>query len=185
MPFRWLPLVALVALSGCGVGKYAHEPENDYATYDSYTPALATLPAPAQESRVRFLEGPIAVPTQVLGLVEVEGCGTPPNKVFDLLEAKAAALGADAIVGLDYKRDPVSCARWSATAIRFKDLVQGREYETLGNIEVAYIKGEEAAALKKLKAKAKAMHADLLLDLKYEREGADARVSGTAIRFVR
>jgi len=182
--------VLALATTGCSAYLgYAHDREVDYTGItapDSYTPALqpGSATAPREPKRIRFIEGPISVPTQVLGVVDVEGCGTPPNRIFDLLEAKAEALGADAIVGLAYERDPVTCARWSATAIRFKDLVQGRSYEAIGTVEITYIKGDEAAALKKLKAKAKAMHADLLLDLKYDREGDVPRVSGTAVRFV-
>jgi uncharacterized protein YbjQ (UPF0145 family) len=177
--------LALVALPACVDTQDIPSP--DYpSTVEYYAPSPP--PRPARSKVMVLKDVAITQPTEILGLVDVYEQLYDHDRALESLKAKAEALGADAIVGLEYHhgggKEP---SRLSGTAIKFKDLVQGRRYEPLGTIEVKYDPGEEAQGLRELKAKARAIHADLILELKYDRgDGNDQpRVSGTAVKFAR
>lgn len=114
-----VPLVFL-ALAGCG------------STTSSFIPSASYAPrAPSQEVLVFFEGSPPSVPYDVVGMVYVEKEANTatrwdvvkPEKVIDLLKAKAQAAGADAIIDVrlttltDRRRD---YKKGEAKAVIFK-----------------------------------------------------------------
>lgn len=76
----------------------------------------------------------------------------------------------------------------SGTAVRFRDLIGGRPYEVLGHVEVTEGMTHEEQALAQLRARGRALHADLIIGIAFHHDGDEAGgvgVEGTAIRFVR
>lgn len=75
----------------------------------------------------------------------------------------------------------------SGTVVRFRDLVAGRHYEVIRRLTVHPPMQHEDEGLDELRREARALHADLLLDVEFHHgHGPDGlEVDGTAIRFVR
>lgn len=75
----------------------------------------------------------------------------------------------------------------SGTAVRFRDLVGDRPYEILGRIEIRESMGREEEALVRLRERAHAMRADLVLGVAFVHGHGDEPIelAGTAIRFIR
>jgi uncharacterized protein YbjQ (UPF0145 family) len=71
-------------------------------------------------------------------------------------------------------------------AVRCHDLLQGRSYRVLGRIEVKGKMGKEDDAERELLDRARAMNADLVLNMGFEHGDGDSqptRVWGTAVQF--
>jgi uncharacterized protein YbjQ (UPF0145 family) len=71
----------------------------------------------------------------------------------------------------------------SGTVVRFRDLVAGRHYEVIRRLAVHPAMQHEEDGLDELRREARALHADLLLDVEFH-HGQALEVDGTAIRFV-
>jgi uncharacterized protein YbjQ (UPF0145 family) len=74
----------------------------------------------------------------------------------------------------------------SGTVVRFRDLVAGRHYEVIRRLVAHPPMQHEEEGLDDLRRQARALHADLLLDVEFHHgHGEDGlEVDGTAIRFV-
>jgi uncharacterized protein YbjQ (UPF0145 family) len=74
----------------------------------------------------------------------------------------------------------------SGTVVRFRDLVAGRHYEVIRRLIAHPAMEHEEEGLDDLRRQARALHADLLLDVEFHhgRGPNGLEVDGTAIRFV-
>jgi uncharacterized protein YbjQ (UPF0145 family) len=186
----------LVALSGCEASgafpEPAHFPEGHAGgthSHDEDEPLESLDPAVrAASSRVLVLESQtVNQPTEVVGLIDVHEESGHHSEALERLRIKGAALGADAVLGVEFHHgDDGEPAHLSGTAVRFRDLLRGRRYDVLGELEVTGQMGDEAGALRELKRRARAVSADLILGVMYHHgEGGDEapRLTGTAIRL--
>ena len=75
----------------------------------------------------------------------------------------------------------------SGTAVRYRDLIQGRHFVVIGQVVVHEAMTDEARALRDLTARARAMHADMVIGIHFRHGHGEApvEVRGTAIRFDR
>ena len=125
--------------------------------------------------------------SEVLGLVDVhEDVGTSAQALEEL-KLRAAELGAEAVVGVDFEHgDGHEATHLSGMAVRCRDLIRGRAYEVVGSIEVPGAMGGEEEAFRKMKERARELRADLLIDFGFvhgEAGRGPTKLRATAIRF--
>ena len=146
--------------------------------------ALATATA-----RVRVLQtGGLGCWMESLGIVDVHEQMNTEQAALELLKRRAAALGAEGVMGVEFHHgeggdEPTHL---SGIAVRCNDLLKGRAYDVLEKMDVAGDMGDEDEAYAKMQARAKTLHADLIMGVSFEHgEGAGAKthVYGTAIKF--
>ncbi len=155
----------------------------------AYTPPEALPPAPTPSKKVVVLKGTdVSQPVEIIGLIDVHAEMKDQDHALEALKAKAGSLGADAVLDVEYHHaEGKEPSHLSGTAVRFNDLLKGREYDTIGPISATFEMGEEEDGLRALKEKARQVGASLILGVKFDHgEGAEKpRVFGTAIRFKR
>ena len=130
----------------------------------------------------------VSQPVEIIGLIDVHSEMKDQDRALEALKAKAGALGADAVLDVEYHHavggEP---SHLSGMAVRCNDLVRGRAYETIGSVQSDGAMGSEERAFKNMLAKARAMHADLVIGVRFEHgeggEGEGTKVTGTAIKF--
>jgi hypothetical protein len=89
-------------------------------------PCADCAPPPPMTPRARvvqvFVDKRIPRPTEVVGVLDFHSAATSEDKGFDELRARAAALGADAVIGAEFEhgegREP---SHLSGMAVRFLD----------------------------------------------------------------
>ena len=126
-------------------------------------------------------------PCEVLGFVDLHEPVGSQNEAIAELREHAAELGADAILGveLNHGEGGPAPSHLSGTAVRFRDLIHGRSYDVIGDIDVSAPMGHEDDADRDLKRRGAALGADLIIDVNFnhgEGEGP-IHVTGKAIRF--
>jgi uncharacterized protein YbjQ (UPF0145 family) len=140
-----------------------------------------------QEGGVLFSDH-LDCPSEVLGLVDIHEPVDSVDRALEILKRKATKVGAEAVIGVEFHHGEPGeePTHLSGMAVRCNDLLKGRSYEVLGRIEVQGKMGKEDDAEHEVLARARAMHADLILDMGFDHgEGGEqpTKVWGTAIRF--
>jgi uncharacterized protein YbjQ (UPF0145 family) len=130
----------------------------------------------------------VECPTELVGLVDVHEPVDSEARALTILRRKAAKMGAEAVLGVEFHHGEPGeePTHLSGMAVRCKDLLRGRQYDVLGQIEVQGKMGKEDEADRELLERAGKMHADLVIDIGFEHgEGGSqpTKVWGTAIRF--
>lgn len=131
----------------------------------------------------------IGCTTEALGPVDVHKKMETTQKALDALKLRAAALGAEAVINTEFEHGEGGDAptHLSGMAVRCRDLLRGRQYEVIGPVKLEGAMGKEEGAFAEFKAKARAMHADLILDVKFEHgeggENETTTITGTAIKI--
>src|SRR5437763_1968594 len=83
--------------------------------------------AEAALARVPVLESGAAGPSEVVAAVDVHERPGRQDEALRALRAQAAALGAEAVVGVEFHHgDDGKPTHLSGLAVRFRDLLQGR-----------------------------------------------------------
>jgi uncharacterized protein YbjQ (UPF0145 family) len=164
----------------------------------------------AARDHVQLIAGMPSRTCEVIGIVGVDARPGDGDAALDELRARAAAMGADAVVHVRAHVEDAAGAssvsgdpEWEAVldeaagtyeasvhvsgeAVRYRDVVDGRHYQVVGHVDVMDRPGHEHEALERLAARARMMHADLVIDIQVMHTGGDApfEVHGTAIRFL-
>jgi uncharacterized protein YbjQ (UPF0145 family) len=143
----------------------------------------------AVANRVKVVQNEtMGCPTEVLGTVDVHEEVKNEAQALVVLRRRAAALGAEAVLGVEFHHGEGGGeeTHLSGMAVRCKDLIQGRAYEVMGEIDVAGRMGHEDDAFDDLRRRARALRADLITDIHFEHgegEGKATHLTGKAIRF--
>lgn len=194
-------VAAVLALSGCA-GLHPQGPDFPPVEAPS-TAASSTEGDEAAEERaivndpsvisaaksVRVVQNDhLDCPSEVLGLVDIHEPVDSVDRALEILKRKAAKIGAEAVIGVEFHHGEPGeePTHLSGMAVRCNDLLKGRSYDVLGRIEVQGKMGKEDDAEHEVLARARAMRADLILDMGFEHgEGGEqpTKVWGTAIRF--
>jgi uncharacterized protein YbjQ (UPF0145 family) len=197
---RWLVLTLM--LSGCAregmpvardaASLHGSPSDHDDDHDDDHDESVASDPATVARSRLVLVvpQNSAGCESEVLGLVDVHKGQRTEEQALDVLKRKAASIGAEKVIGVEFHHGEAGAepTHLSGVAVRCHDFLQGRRYEVIGQIDVSGKMRREEDALSELKARARALHADLILGVKFEHgegEGAPTRVTGTAIRFAR
>ncbi len=163
------------------------EGENKYAK-ENEEPVTPELEAKAAKVQVVQNADSLGCPTEVIGIVDVHEPVKTVDQALHELRLDAARIEAQAVVGVEFHHGEPGeePTHLSGQAVRCNDLVKGRSYDVIGDVEVTEKMGEEEALYKSMKQKAKSLGADLILDVKFEHgEGGEEKLkmSGTAIKF--
>ncbi len=145
---------------------------------------------PEQAARVKvFFSGTeVEEPTEVLGVVDVHEPATSDQQGLEIMRERAAAMHADAVVGVEFHRDDKSFTDLSGLAVRYNDLLRGRKYDVIQVIQVHEGEGNDGDAMGELRRRAKALGADLIINVAWHDNDAEkdgTYLSGTAIRYRR
>ena len=182
----WMMMVAMLA--GCATTEAAeHEEHEEHEGHGHHAP----LPdvSPERAARVLILQNEDAGrPSEVLGIVDVHQQSGQQDRALQELRIRAAALDADAVVGVEFHHGEHAgeSTHLSGTAVRFRDLIQGRQYDVVSELEVNAEMGHEEEALHALQARARDVNADLIVGVHFEHgEGGDGplKLTGKAIQF--
>jgi uncharacterized protein YbjQ (UPF0145 family) len=136
-------------------------------------------------------------PVEVLGIVDVHEAMESEAASLDALRRRGACLGADAILGVEFhhgeegeaiRATPADEARThlSGVAVRYRTLLRPEPFDVLGELDVPEPMGGEEEALQDLRARATALHADLIIHIAYrhgDAPGQPTHLTGTAIRY--
>ncbi len=144
----------------------------------------------ARAEHVKVMQtGDIGCPVEALGPVDVHKKMGSTQQSLEALKRRAAKLGADAIINVEFEhgeggKEPTHLA---GMAVRCNDLLKGRAYDVISKLEVKGDMGGEEHAFAALLAKARDVHADLLVEVQFEHgeggEGQGTSLSAKAIRF--
>lgn len=154
---------------------------------EHHSPVPTDLATVAAAAKVKVLNNEsLSCASQVLGVVDVHERVENDEAALDILRRRAAALGAEAITGVEFRHgDGHERTHMSGTAVRCKDLLAGRSYDVLERIVVKGKMGGEDEAFDELERRARVLGANLILEAKF-RHGESASegvvVSGTAVR---
>ena len=127
--------------------------------------------------------------TEALGPVDVHKRAGSTASALQSLKRRAAALGADALTHVEFEHGEGGreATHLSGMAVRCNDLIKGRAYDSIGEVQVTGAMGGEERAFMQLREKARDMRADMLIEVRFEHgEGSDGegtRMMATAIRF--
>lgn len=144
----------------------------------------------AKAAKIQVLENAsnLGCATEVIGLVDVHEQVKTEDQALHELRLDAARLDAQAVVGVEFHHGEPGeePTHLSGEAVRCHDLIQGRAYDVIGQVDVIEKMGSEDALYRRMREKAKSMGADVVLDVKFDHgEGGDVplKMSGTAIKF--
>ena len=155
---RWTALVGLVVLaSGC-------------ADAVDRRPPVSALSRPRRSGEV----------ISVINVREGDGAGAVSG-----MRDRAATAAADEVVDVGVERGSDGAVA-HGMAVRYSDPIAGRPFYLVGAVEVSAYEGHEDEALDELRARALAIHADLIVDVRFHYgEGGDGptSLSGIALRF--
>src|SRR5262249_12666894 len=141
----------------------------------------------AAAARVQLLEAKeVGRRTEVLGLVDAHERPGHHEEALGELRAFAAALGADAVIGVEFHHGDGDgeVSHRSGRAVRYRNLLRDEPYDVIGTIEVPADMHHQDEALDELRRRAGAMQADLIIHIEYEHgEGhGPIHLTGQAIR---
>lgn len=182
--------VAFVCLmaSACTPKRGARVVESEHVElaghHEALDPRLAQPEIIDAAKRVQVLPGELGCSAEVLGLVDVHEPMKTTADALDLLKRRAAVLGAEAVVGVEFEHGEHGAEKThlSGTAVRCKDLLHGRVYDVIAQLEVVGEMEEENEALRKLMSQATAKGANLVLNVRFEHGESDrTKVTGTAV----
>jgi uncharacterized protein YbjQ (UPF0145 family) len=162
----------------------------DHDDDDDKIPDDPATIAKAASVKVLESESGLGCPAEALGPVDVhKTMETTQQQALEGLKRRAAALGAEAVVNVEFEhgeggKEPTHL---SGLAVRCNDLLKGRSYDVIGNVEVKGDMGKEERTFTALMAKARTLHADLLINIKYDHgeggEGDGSKMTATAVKF--
>lgn len=131
------------------------------------------IETPSTSTDIRVFDGDSAeCESEALGVVESSDADRA--RAIEMMRTRAAALGAEAITSVQAIG---SC--WKATAVRCRDLRDGRAYDVIEDIDVPIQDGHEDTAFDALRARAYDLSADLVIDITTDA----GHVKGKAIRY--
>lgn len=124
---------------------------------------------------------------EILLILDFHSDAESEEKGFEALRARAAAAGADAVIDAEYEHGEAGeQSHLSGMAVRWI-AEDARAHDVLGDIVVETAAGSPDKGFEQLRARARALGADKLVDVHFEHgeDGAPSRLRGTAVRYRR
>ena len=184
---------ALVMLSAC-TSAYERAPATSYASYGAPPPPPSSITttsiahAPLSESAAKiqvFTDAVPPKPCEVVGVLDFHTDEDSEDKGFDQLRAKAAELGADAVISADFEHGAEGeKSHLSGVAVRYK-VKDERPYTAIARIDIPTPEDAEDKGFETMRTEAAALGADEVINVRFEhgKEGEMSHLTGLAIRF--
>ena len=122
----------------------------------------------------------------ILDVVDIHTQATSQDKGYDELRARAAAMGADAVVGAEFEHgDGNEPSHLSGMIVRFGQ--PPPPHEEIGNVDIPSDEKDENKGLQELSRRAAQMGGNQVIDVTFEHgeDGAPGHLRGKVIRFTR
>ncbi len=126
-------------------------------------------------------------PCEVVGVLDFHTDATSEDKGFDELRREAARLGADAVISAEFEHgEEGEKSHLSGVAIRYKSLDE-RPIVEVGRIDIATPEDDDDKGFEKMRAQARALGADKVVNVHFEHgaEGGMSHLTGIAVRYVK
>ena len=142
----------------------------------------------AAAEKLRVMQtGDLGCASEALGIVDVHEKMPTESAALDILRRRAVVIGAEGITGVEFHHGEggSEVTHLSGMAVRCRDILRGRKYDVIKQLDIAGAMGKEDDAFDELKKTAWATGANLLINVTFEHgEGADGKthVFGTAVR---
>jgi uncharacterized protein YbjQ (UPF0145 family) len=169
-------------------GQVAHDDHDEHDEQDEHHHAPVPYVPPEQAAKV-FLTESNNVGREVEALQIVDAHEKPGHHEEALAElrARAAALGADAVVGMEFHHGEGHGDRLhlSGMAVRYRNLLRNQPYDVVGELDIAADMDHQDQAMEELQRRAGKLNADLIIHIGYRHgEGHEPiHLVGTAIRY--
>ncbi len=157
----------------------------------AHAPKRLRVPDPQLEEAARAVRvmsrNDLGCRPEVLGLVDVHEEMESTEQALGELRMRAAELGAEAVIGVDFEHgEGHEATHLSGMAVRCRDLIRGRTYDVIADVEVPGTMGEEEEAFVRLKERGRELRADLLVDVAFDHGEAGrgpTKLRAKAVRF--
>jgi uncharacterized protein YbjQ (UPF0145 family) len=164
---------------------HAHEIEH---AEHAHTPRQAVSPEAA--ARVQLIESEsTGREMEAMGIVDAHEKPGHHEEALQELRESAAALGADAVVGVEFHHGEghADVSHLSGIAVRYRKLRRDQPFDVIAELDVAMDMEDQERAMRELQRRAAPYHPDLIIDIHYEHgEGAAGEkihLRGKAIRY--
>lgn len=187
-----------VATMACGPSPHgsarsAHDADGDHdgdgdGDHDDDHGGLPPMPTDAATmaaaQRLSVTPSSLECPTEILGIVDVHENSGSKDRALQALRVRAVQLGAEALTNIEFRHgDHGEKLHLSGTAVRCHDILNGRRYDVLGLLDVVKPMGHEEDAFAELRARGRALGANVILDVHFEHgDESQLRMTGKAVR---
>jgi uncharacterized protein YbjQ (UPF0145 family) len=125
---------------------------------------------------------------EAMGIVDAHEKPGHHDEALQELREAAAALGAEAVVGVEFHHGEGGGAvsHLSGVAVRYRKLKRDEPYDIVGFLDVAMDMEDQDRAMRELQRQSSRYHADLIIDIHYEHgegNGEKIHLRGKAIRY--
>ena len=180
---RWgLVVVAFALLPACTETKPYVQPSYATSTYDRAPPAVSSTAAKIPVS----IDRSIGRDCEIIAVFDIHTHADSQDKGFDELRARAAELGADAVIGAEFEHgDGDEPSHLSGLAVRYTR--PRPESYSIGQIDVPSNEDDTDKGLDKMRALAQQMGADQVVNVQFEHgeDGKLGHLTGTAVKYRR
>jgi uncharacterized protein YbjQ (UPF0145 family) len=167
-------------------GDHDDDHDHDHVGHDDGSLPFLPTDAVTMAAAQRLLVTPSALkcPTEIVGIVDVHAYGGEEDQALMELRVRAVLLGAQALTNIEYRHgDHHEKLHLSGTAVRCNDLLRGRPYDLLAKLDIVKPMGHEEEALEELRARARELGANVIVDVRFEHGDASRlRLVGKAVR---
>ena len=191
---RILGIMILITASGCanraafpGDANFASDVKQESLEGDEPLPPDDPITRAAAAKLKVMQTGDLGCVSEALGVVDVHEKMPTEAQALDILKRRAVVIGAEGITGVEFHHGEggSEVTHLSGMAVRCRDILHGRKYDVIKELDIAGAMGKEDDAFEQLKKAALATGANLVLNVKFEHgEGPDGKthVYGTAVR---
>ena len=170
-----------------GTPRSSHDADGEHDGDGDHDGSLPTLPTDAATmaaaQRISVTPSSLSCPTEIIAIVDVHANGGSEERALGALRVRAAQLGADALTNVEFRHgDHQEKLHLSATAVRCRDILRGRRYTVLADLDIVRPMGHEEDAFSELRARARAAGANVILDVHFEHgDESQTRITGKAV----
>jgi uncharacterized protein YbjQ (UPF0145 family) len=193
---RTLIALSFALLAGCEFDEVNHAHETLHAhgdavhEHDEHEHAHAhPHVSPEAAARIQLFESENGDrEMEAMGVVDAHEKPGHHDEALQELREQAAALGADAVVGVEFHHGEGGAAvsHLSGMAVRYRQLKRDEPYDIVGFLDVAMDMEDQDRAIRELQRQSSRYNADLIIDIHYEHgegNGEKIHLRGTAIRY--
>jgi uncharacterized protein YbjQ (UPF0145 family) len=195
---RTILIASLYLVAGCDFDEVRHDHEALHAQHDDddhdghehgHAHAAHRYVSPAEAARIQVLESENNErDMEAMGVVDAHEKPGHHDEALQELREAAAALGADAVVGVEFHHGEGGGAvsHLSGMAVRYRKLIRDEPYDIVGFLDVAMDMEDQDGAIRELQRQSSRYHADLIIGIHYEHgegNGEKIHLKGKAIRY--